>query len=242
MQERGADRRARARGGADRAGAGGAAGVPVERAASGGPADAPATGASASIRTSIDDDLQRALLEIARRYQSHLEPSATIAMLAVENDGRKVRAYVGSSDFFADRRFGQNDMVSGDPLAGLGAEALHLRHGVRRSGGASGNHDAGCRAALRRLCAEEFRRPFPRPDQRARGAAGLAQHSGGRAAGPRRPAALRAAAVGIRRAAGIPERGEAARPAGRARRRRHQPGRAGDALCRLGRSGKAPRR
>jgi len=64
------------------------------------------------IQTSLDDDLQRALLEIVRRYQSHLEPSATIAVLAVENDGRKVRAYIGSSDFFANRRFGQNDMVT----------------------------------------------------------------------------------------------------------------------------------
>ncbi|MGH6893489.1 MAG: penicillin-binding protein 1C [Dongiaceae bacterium] len=64
------------------------------------------------IQTSIDDDLQRALLEIVRRYQSHLEPSATIAVLAVENEGRKVRTYIGSSDFLADRRFGQNDMVT----------------------------------------------------------------------------------------------------------------------------------
>jgi penicillin-binding protein 1C len=64
------------------------------------------------IQTSINDDLQRALLEIVRRYQSHLEPSATIAILAVENQGRKVRAYIGSSDFFANRRFGQNDMVT----------------------------------------------------------------------------------------------------------------------------------
>jgi penicillin-binding protein 1C len=64
------------------------------------------------IRTSIDGDLQRALLEIARRYQFHLEPSATIAILAVENKGRQVRSYVGSSDFFANRRFGQNDMVT----------------------------------------------------------------------------------------------------------------------------------
>ena len=64
------------------------------------------------IRTSLDNDLQRAILEIVRRYQAHLEPSATIAVLAVENAGRKVRAYVGSSDFFADRRFGQNDMVA----------------------------------------------------------------------------------------------------------------------------------
>jgi penicillin-binding protein 1C len=64
------------------------------------------------IRTSIDGDLQQALLEIVRRHQAHLEPSATIAVLAVENEGRKVRAYVGSSDFFANRRFGQNDMVT----------------------------------------------------------------------------------------------------------------------------------
>jgi penicillin-binding protein 1C len=64
------------------------------------------------IQTSVDDDLQRALLEIVRRYQAHLEPSATIAILAVENAGRKVRAYIGSSDFFANRRFGQNDMVT----------------------------------------------------------------------------------------------------------------------------------
>jgi penicillin-binding protein 1C len=64
------------------------------------------------IQTSIDGDLQRALLEIARRYQFHLEPSATIAILAVENKGREVRGYVGSSDFFANRRFGQNDMVT----------------------------------------------------------------------------------------------------------------------------------
>jgi penicillin-binding protein 1C len=64
------------------------------------------------IQTALDDHLQRAIIEIVRRYQSHLEPSATIAVLAVENKDRKVRAYVGSSDFFADRRFGQNDMVT----------------------------------------------------------------------------------------------------------------------------------
>jgi penicillin-binding protein 1C len=64
------------------------------------------------IATAVDHDLQRALLEIARRHQAHVEPSATIAILAVENRGRQVRAYVGSTDFFANRRFGQNDMVT----------------------------------------------------------------------------------------------------------------------------------
>lgn len=67
---------------------------------------------AAVIHSTLDDDLQRALLEIVRRHQETLEPSASIAILAVENAGRKVRAYVGSSDFFADRRFGQNDMVT----------------------------------------------------------------------------------------------------------------------------------
>lgn len=64
------------------------------------------------IATTLDDDLQRAIQEIVRRHQASLEPSASIAVLAVENSGRKVRAYIGSSDFFADRRFGQNDMVT----------------------------------------------------------------------------------------------------------------------------------
>jgi penicillin-binding protein 1C len=64
------------------------------------------------IRPRFEADLQRAIAEIVRRHQASLGPSASIAVLAVENSGRKVRAYVGSSDFFADRRFGQNDMVT----------------------------------------------------------------------------------------------------------------------------------
>ena len=64
------------------------------------------------IQSTVDDGLQRALIEIVRRHQASLEPSASIAALVVENAGRKVRAYVGSSDFFADRRYGQNDMVT----------------------------------------------------------------------------------------------------------------------------------
>jgi penicillin-binding protein 1C len=68
--------------------------------------------AATLIRSAVDEDLQRAILEIVRRHQASLEPSASIAVLAVANDGRKVRAYIGSSDFFADRRFGQNDMVT----------------------------------------------------------------------------------------------------------------------------------
>jgi len=64
------------------------------------------------ISTTIDADLQRRLQVLVTRHQRQLEPAASIAILVVENDDRSVRAYIGSSDFFADQRFGQNDMVT----------------------------------------------------------------------------------------------------------------------------------
>lgn len=70
------------------------------------------TDPSASIvRTYIDGGLQTRLEMLARRYQLKLEQGATIALLVVENEGRKVRAYVGSGDYFDHARLGQNDMV-----------------------------------------------------------------------------------------------------------------------------------
>jgi penicillin-binding protein 1C len=63
------------------------------------------------IRTSIDGGLQTQLEALARRYQLKLEEGATIALLVVENSGRKVRAYVGSGDYFDSGRLGQNDLV-----------------------------------------------------------------------------------------------------------------------------------
>jgi penicillin-binding protein 1C len=64
------------------------------------------------IHTTIDADLQHRLQILVARHQRQLEPSAAIAVLVVENASRQVRAYIGSSDFFADQRFGQNDMVT----------------------------------------------------------------------------------------------------------------------------------
>ena len=67
---------------------------------------------SASIlRTHIDAGLQTQLEVLARRYQLKLEQGATIALLVVENESRKVRAYVGSGDYFDQARLGHNDMV-----------------------------------------------------------------------------------------------------------------------------------
>jgi penicillin-binding protein 1C len=63
------------------------------------------------IRTAIDGGLQSQLETLARRHQRQLEEGAAIALLVVQNDGRAVRAYVGSGDYFDSARLGQNDMV-----------------------------------------------------------------------------------------------------------------------------------
>ncbi len=72
---------------------------------------APLIRESPFIRTTIDGGLQTQLEALARRYQLKLEQGATIALLVVENSGRKVRAYVGSGDYFDSGRLGQNDLV-----------------------------------------------------------------------------------------------------------------------------------
>jgi penicillin-binding protein 1C len=63
------------------------------------------------VRTNIDADLQRRIEMMAARVQATLEPGAGVAALVVDNAERRVVAYLGSADFFDDRRFGQNDMV-----------------------------------------------------------------------------------------------------------------------------------
>ncbi len=67
--------------------------------------------AEQTIQTWIDHGLQLRVQDLVRRHQKALEAGATIAVLAVENHGRQVIAYVGSGDFFDAQRFGQNDMV-----------------------------------------------------------------------------------------------------------------------------------
>jgi penicillin-binding protein 1C len=63
------------------------------------------------IRTNIDADLQSRIQSMIARSQTALEPGAGIAVLVVENAERRVRAYLGSADFFDAQRYGQNDMV-----------------------------------------------------------------------------------------------------------------------------------
>ncbi len=96
------------------------------------------------IQTSIDGDLQRALagdraaLPVAPRAErDHRDPGGG------EQDAPgarlcRLQRFLRQPPLRAERH------GDGDPLAGLGAQALHLRHGVRRAGGASRDHDAGC--------------------------------------------------------------------------------------------------
>jgi len=63
------------------------------------------------VKTNIDADLQRRVEVVAARVQAGLEPGAGVAALVVDNTERRVVGYLGSADFFDDRRFGQNDMV-----------------------------------------------------------------------------------------------------------------------------------
>lgn len=62
-------------------------------------------------RTFINPRLQAPLEALARRLQSRLDERASLAILVVDNKTRQVLAYVAASDFFADRRAGQVDMV-----------------------------------------------------------------------------------------------------------------------------------
>ena len=63
------------------------------------------------VRTTVDGILQHQLEVLARRQAKRLGPRTGMAILVVENDGRRVAAYLGSSDFADGRRQGQVDLV-----------------------------------------------------------------------------------------------------------------------------------
>jgi penicillin-binding protein 1C len=63
------------------------------------------------LRTTIDAGLQRALERLVLVEQTKLDEGSTVGVLVVENESRHVLAYLGSSDFFDDSRYGQIDMV-----------------------------------------------------------------------------------------------------------------------------------
>ncbi len=63
-------------------------------------------------RTTLDRDLQTAIRALARSELTGLHPSATVAVVVVENATGKVRAWLGAASFFDTQRLGQVDMVT----------------------------------------------------------------------------------------------------------------------------------
>jgi hypothetical protein len=74
---------------------------------------------------------------------------------------------------------GAGERHAGQALAGLDAEALHLRAGFRSGRAASADRTARRADLVRALHAGEFRRPFPGADHRDRGADPQPQHPRG---------------------------------------------------------------
>jgi penicillin-binding protein 1C len=59
----------------------------------------------------IDGELQRTLEELARERARAIGPQVSVAIIAVDNGSGKVRARIGSADYFDVRRAGQVDMT-----------------------------------------------------------------------------------------------------------------------------------
>lgn len=62
-------------------------------------------------RTTVDRPLQQAIRGVVRAELARLHPRATVAVLVVDHRTGRIRAWVGSADFFDTRRLGQVDMV-----------------------------------------------------------------------------------------------------------------------------------
>ncbi len=66
---------------------------------------------SSVIRSTIDGELQRNLEDYVARYRNVLPTQSSLAILVVDNQDMRVRAYVGAADFGNQDRFGYLDMV-----------------------------------------------------------------------------------------------------------------------------------
>ena len=84
----------------------------------------------ATVVSTLDATLQSRLEPLAAAYAREQGAEATAAIMVVEIKGRAVRALVGSGGL--DRPGGWIDMTLAPALAGLGAEAVHLRLRLRR--------------------------------------------------------------------------------------------------------------
>jgi len=67
---------------------------------------------STLFQTTLDAGLQQQVETLLKQKIAMLDPMHTIAVLVVENKTRRILAYVGSADFFDDKRCGQVDMIT----------------------------------------------------------------------------------------------------------------------------------
>lgn len=63
------------------------------------------------IKTTLDMDMQLGVAELVKNYVQQLPEKTSAAVLIVENKTLKVKAYVGSADFFDASRLGHVDMI-----------------------------------------------------------------------------------------------------------------------------------
>ena len=147
-------------------------------------------GAVTSIRTTLD--LPPAAPHRARARQ--LRPRAQQHRHSQRRRAaRRLSRHVGARDgrlrrfqFGRDRRPGERH--AREALAGLGAEAFHLRARDRSGPDSSAHRAEGCADLIRPVQSRELRRSLRRPDHRDRSADSLAQRSGGVAVGAARAA------------------------------------------------------
>ncbi len=66
---------------------------------------------SAVIKTTLSKDMQLGLEELVKHYVEQLPDKSSAAVLVVENKTLKVKAYIGSADFFSTKRLGHVDMI-----------------------------------------------------------------------------------------------------------------------------------
>ena len=139
-------------------------------------------------RTTIDPLLQRQVEALLRRESGR--STARRRLRQSSSTTGNARSSPMSETRFSVRRAARHDRHgAGDPLARLGAEAVHLRDGVRPADHPSRDPARRPAPLFRRLLAERFRRPIPRRGQCPHGPAIFAQRAGGRGARPARPGA-----------------------------------------------------
>ena len=108
-------------------------------------------GPAARIVTTLDADLQGAVERLAAQEQPYFGDGTALSIVVVENRTRNVLAYLGGVELLGP--VGADRSGAAFALARLGAQAVHLWPGLRRSDPASRLVDDRCADHVRRLCA-----------------------------------------------------------------------------------------